>query len=169
MRAVSIISIVYGALGLIWAAIVSMVIRIQRSIFENFPFPEEVYEYIDINAFMETIYSVIGALIPFIFVIAVIYIMSGILYLTGNKTFKILGYIAAISNITWYAAYIVFLQADLVPMINSMDIFPGRLLNMIFIAGMLINAVFYCGYPIFLILFLRKGREWDTLDTGYQS
>jgi hypothetical protein len=38
------------------------------------------------------------------------------------------------------------------------------------VLGMIFNAVFYCGYAIFLIIFIKKGgREWDTLDTGYKS
>ena len=61
------------------------------------------------------------------------------------------------------------IMVGFVPLINSMDVFPGQLINLIILCGMLINAIFYCGYPIFLLLYMRKGREWDTLDTGYKS
>ena len=51
MKTVSIVSIVYGTLGLIWAGVVTVIIKFQQAIFENFPFPDEVYDYLDINAF----------------------------------------------------------------------------------------------------------------------
>jgi len=51
-----------------------------------------------------------------------------------------------------------------------MDILPGKLINVIMIAGMLINSIFYCAYPVFLIIFVtRGGKQWDTLNTGYTS
>jgi len=40
MKTVSIVSIVYGCLGLLWAAVASVVIKIQQAIIENIPFPE---------------------------------------------------------------------------------------------------------------------------------
>ena len=169
MKAVSIISIVYGTLGLIWVSVASALIRVQKAFFENFPFPDEVYDYIDIDALLETVYSMMGFLFPFVFVIGIIYILSGILHLAGNSSFRTIAYIAAILNIIWYTAYVVLVQVELVPMINSMEVFPGNLMSVFIIFGMLINAVFYCGYPIFLLIYLKKGPGWDTLDTGYQS
>lgn len=78
-------------------------------------------------------------------------------------------YIAAILNIVWYAAYMVLIQMEIMPVISSIEMIPTGLMNLIVIFGMLINIVFYCGYPIFLLFYMRKGREWDTLDTGYKS
>ena len=65
MKAVSIVSIVYGSFGILWAAVVTVVIKIQSAMFSNFPWPEEVYEFIDFPSFLETIYSVIGTIFPF--------------------------------------------------------------------------------------------------------
>ena len=169
MRTVSIISIVYGSLGLLWAAVASIIIKVQKAIFESFPFPDELNEYMDITAFLDTVYGMIGSIFPFVFLIAIVFILSGILQLAGNSSFKTFIYIAAILNITWYLAYIVLMQIEVMPMINSMELIPKGLMNLIMIFAMLINAVFYCGYPIFLLLYIRKGREWDTLDTGYNS
>ena len=169
MKTVSIISIVYGTLGLIWAAVVSAAIKLHQAIFENFPFPDEVYDYVDIDTLLAALYSMIGSLFPYVFIIGIIYILSGILHLAGKTSFRTLASIAAILNIIWYVAYIVFVQVEFVPLINSMDVFPGKLMNLMILCGMLINALFYCGYPVFLMLYMRKGREWDTLDTGYKS
>ncbi len=170
MKTVSIISIVYGTVGLIWAAVVTFMIRIQSALMENFPWPPEVYDIIDIPSLLNSVYSVIGTLFPFVFLIAALYIVSGILQLSGRTSYKNLAYAAAILNIIWYIAYIVFMQMEVVPVLNSLELVPKNLINTIFIAGMILNAVFYCGYPVFLIVFVhRGGREWDTLDTKYTS
>lgn len=170
MKTVSVISIIYGTMGLIWATLVTVIIRVQEAIFSNFPWPREVSEIIDMPSFLDTVYSIIDTLYPFVFLIAILYIISGILQLTGKSSYKNLAYAAAILNILWYIAYIVIMQVELVPALNSLELFPENLLNVMVIGGMLINAVFYCGYPVFLIVYVsRGGREWDTLDTGYTS
>ena len=170
MKAVSIISIVYGALGLVWATVISVVIRVQEAFFQHFPWPPEVHEIIDMPAVLESVYDVIGNLFPFVFLIAVLYILSGILYLAGKTSFKNIAYAAAILNIVWYIVYMVLVQTEIVPVINTLDLFPKNLMGLMVVLGMIINAVFYCGYPIFLIIYVKRGgREWDTLDTGYKS
>jgi hypothetical protein len=170
MKAVSIISIVYGTVGLIWASLVSVMIRIYTTLFANFPWPPEVSEFIDMSSLLDTVYSVIGTVFPFVFLIAILYIISGILQLARKASYKNIAYIAAILNIIWYIAYIVMIQMEIVPVLNSLEMFPKNLLNVLIPLGMIFNAVFYCGYPVFLIVFLsRGGKEWDTLDTGYSS
>jgi len=170
MKAVSVVSIVYGAFGLIWAAVVTILIRIQAVLFENFPWPEEVQEILDLPVLLESVNSVIAVLFPFVFLIALIYIISGILQLAGKSSFKNLAYSAAILNIVWYITYMVLMQVEIVPVLNSLEVFPKNLMNMIFLLGMLFNAIFYCGYPVFLIIFIRRGgKEWDTFTTSYTS
>lgn len=170
MKTVSIISIVYGGIGIIWAAVVTVVIRIQAALFSNFPWPDEVHEYLDMPALLETVWSVIGSLFPFVFLIAALYIISGILQLSGKAAFKNLAYAAAILNIVWYIAYMVVMQVEIVPILNALELFPKNLLNLMFVFGMLANAVFYCAYPVFLIVYVhRGGKAWDTLETGYTN
>jgi hypothetical protein len=121
-------------------------------------------------AMLDSVYGLIGNLFPFIFLIAALYIISGILYLAGKTSYKTIAYSAAILNIVWYVVYMVLMQVEIVPVLNTMELFPKNLLAVLVVLGMIINAVFYCGYPIFLIIFVKKGgKEWDTLDTGYKS
>ena len=170
MKAVSIISIVYGSLGLIWATVVSVLIKVQAALFEHFPWPPEVYEVIDMPAILESVYELIGNIFPFVFLIAALYIISGILYLAGKTSYKNIAYAAAILNIVWYVVYMVLMQLEVVPVLNTMELFPKNLLAVLVVLGMILNAVFYCGYPIFLIIYVKRGgREWDTLNTGYKS
>jgi hypothetical protein len=170
MKAVSIISIVYGALGLIWAAVVSVVIRVQKSLFEHFPWPPEVHEIIDMPAMLDSVYGLIGNIFPFVFLIAALYIISGILFLAGKTSYKNIAFAAAILNIVWYVVYMVLIQVEVVPVLNAMELFPKNLLAVLVVLGMILNSVFYCGYPIFLIIYVKRGgKEWDTLNTGYKS
>ena len=170
MKAVSIVSIVYGAFGILWAAIVTAVIKIQSALFSNFPWPDELSEIMDVPTFLETIYGVIGTIFPFVYLISLMYIISGILQLIGKSTFKTIAYAAAIFNILWYISYMVIMQIEVVPLLNSLELVPKNLINIIFIFGMLVNAIFYCGYPAFLIVFMsRDGKMKDTLDTGYTN
>ncbi len=170
MKAVSIISIIYGALGLMWATVVTVLIRVQEALFQHYPWPPEVSEFIDMPAMLDSVYGVIGNLFPFVFLIALLYIISGILHLSGKPSFKSIAYAAAILNIVWYVVYMVLVQVEIVPVLNTMELFPKNLLSILVILGMILNAVFYCGYPTFLIIFIKKGgKEWDTLDTGYKS
>ena len=170
MKAVSIISIVYGSLGLIWAAVVTVLIRLQEAFFLHFTWPPEVSEVIDIPALLDSVYGLIGNLFPYVFLIAALYILSGILYLAGKSSYKVMAYAAAVLNIIWYVVYLVLMQLEVVPVINQLEIFPKNLMGVLVVLGMIINGVFYCGYPTFLIIFVKKGGgEWDTLDTGYTS
>ncbi|MEE9463004.1 MAG: hypothetical protein V3V53_14285 [Bacteroidales bacterium] len=170
MKAASIISIVYGTLGLIWATVITIVIRVSAAFFEHFPWPPEVYEVIDMPAMLDSVYGLIGNIFPYIFLIAILYIISGILHLAGKTSYKNIAYAAAILNIVWYVVYMVLVQVEIVPVLNTLELFPKNLLAVLVVLGMIINAVFYCGYPIFLIIFVKKGgKEWDTLNTGYKS
>ena len=170
MKAASIISIVYGTIGLIWATVISIVIRVSEAFFEHFQWPPEVYEVIDVPAMLDSVYGLIGNIFPYIFLIAILYILSGILYLAGKTSYKNIAYAAAILNIVWYVVYIVLVQVEIVPVLNTLELFPKNLLAVLIVLGMIINALFYYGYPIFLIIFVKKGgKEWDTLDTGYKS
>jgi hypothetical protein len=98
---------------------------------------------------------------PFVLLIGAIYIVSGILGITGKSQTYIFGMVAAVFNIFWYVAYVVFLQTELVPLFDFNELFPEKLFNMLFFLGILINAVFYCAYPVFLIIFLSQRRQMD--------
>jgi len=62
MKTVSIISIVYGAFGLLWATMVTVMIRVQEAMMSNFPWPPEVHEIMDMPALLDSVYSIIGTI-----------------------------------------------------------------------------------------------------------
>ena len=159
MKAVSIISIVYGTLGIIWSTIILGAIRIQKAMISNIPFPDEVLEIIDIHSMMEAIHGIMSFLMPFVLLIGAVYIVSGILGINARPQAYLFGMLAAVFNIFWYVAYVVFLQMELVPLFNFNEFFPAKLFNTLFLLGTIVNAVFYCGYPVFLIIFLSQRRQ----------
>lgn len=159
MKTISIISILYGTLGLIWGTLIMVIVRIQKAIFENFPFPDEINEYFDVQSMMEVLHDIWGWLLPFILVIAIVYIVSGILGLTDKPMSVTFTYLAAVFNIIWYVAYVIILQVELLPVMDFSQFFPQKLFTLLFFAGTLLNAVFYCGYPVFLIIFLSRQKQ----------
>lgn len=158
MRTISIISIAYGSLGIIWGTVTRVLIHVQTSFMENFPFPEEVYSIIDVRKLMEALNDMWGLMYPLIFLTATIYIISGILQLAGRQQYLSLAYIAAILNIAWYLANMVMLQTGILPLIHVDQFFSEKIFHMLFAIGMLVNAIFYCAYPVFLIIFLSQQR-----------
>jgi len=159
MKTVSIISIIYGALGFMWALFVLFAIGIQHAILEHIPIPDEALKYVDIPKVLDTLHGILTLLVPFVFLIGLIYIVSGVLGLNGKAQASTFGMLAAVFNIIWYVAYIVILQVDLVPLIKLDDLFPSKLFHYMFLLGTLVNAVFYCAYPVFLIVYLSQGRK----------
>lgn len=159
MKAVSIISIVYGTLGIIWGTIILVVVKVQEVIISNIPFPDEVLQIVDIPSMMEVLHGIMSFLMPFVLLIGVVYIVSGILGISGKSQTYMFGMLAAVFNIFWYVSYIIILQMELVPLFNFSDIFPARLFNLLFLLGTLINAIFYCGYPVFLIIYFSQQRK----------
>ena len=159
MKTVSIISIIYGVLGFLWAALILVAIGIQKTMIENIPFPEEVLSFVDIPLMLETLHGIMSVVIPFVLLIGIIYIISGILGLTERPQAYTFGMLAAVFNILWYVAYIVILQVELIPLFNFDEIFPPYFFNMLFLLGSIVNAVFYCVYPVFLIIWLSQWRR----------
>jgi len=160
MRTISIISIAYGSLGIIWGTVTRVLVHVQTSLMEHFPFPEEVYSIMDIQKLMDALNGMWRLMYPFIFLIATIYIISGILHLAGRQQYLSMAFIAAILNIAWYLAYMVMLQTGILPLIHMEQFISQKIFNMLFTIGMVVNAVFYCAYPVFLIIFLsqQKGK-----------
>jgi hypothetical protein len=160
MKTVSIISIVYGIFGFIWASLILVAIGIQKTLIENVPVPEEALKYVDITAIMETLHSIFSLLVPFVFLIGIIYIISGILGLNEKPQSYTFGMLAAVFNVIWYITLIITIQVELLPLIKLDSIIPANIFKMIFVLGSIVDAIFYCAYPVFLIIFLsqKKGK-----------
>jgi len=159
MKTVSIISIIYGVLGVIWGTLVLAVMQVQSALFEDFPWPPEVNQFLDMPSLISALHSFWSYLMPFVVVIAIIYMVSGILGLSDKPHAVTFGLLAAVFNIIWYVAYVIILQVEFVPAINTGDFFPEKLFQVLMLLGVLLNGIFYCGYPVFLIIYLNKVRQ----------
>jgi hypothetical protein len=161
MKTVSIISIIYGTFGFMWALLLLFAIGMQKAIMSEIPVPDEALKYIDIPLVMDTLHGILNLMVPFVFLIGLIYIISGILGLNDKAQASTFGMLAAVFNIVWYVAYIVLLQIELVPLIKIDGLFPSKLFSYLILLGTLVNAIFYCAYPVFLVIYLsqRKGGK----------
>jgi hypothetical protein len=161
MKTVSIISIIYGIFGFMWALLVLAATGMQKAIMSEIPMPEEALRFIDVPLVMDTLHGILTLMVPFVLFIGLIYIISGILGLNGKAQANTFGMLAAVFNIVWYVAYIVVLQLELVPLIKIDDLLPSKLFSYLFLLGTLVNAIFYCAYPVFLLIYLsqRRGKE----------
>lgn len=159
MKAISIISIIYGVLGLIWGTAIKVLIQVYTSLLGHIELPPEASRFFDAPKLMGSLSGIWNLLYPFIIMIAIIYIISGIIYLSGKQQYTSLTFIAAILNIIWYVAYMIIVQTELMPLINTGDLFPVKLFQMMVVIGMLFEAIFYCGYPIFLVIYLSRTRR----------
>lgn len=144
-----------------WALMVLFAIGIQKAIISEVPFPEEALKYVDIPLVMDTLHGILTLLVPFVFLIGLTYITSGILGLNGKSQAYTFGMLAAAFNIVWYVSYIVVLQIELVPLFNFGELLPRNLFSVLLLLGTIINAIFYCAYPVFLLIYLsmNKNRE----------
>jgi len=113
---------------------------------------------VDINSLFTVLNDMWRLLFPFIFIIGTIYIISGILYLVKGQQYVALTYIAAILNIAWYLGYAVMIQTELLPLINLDPFIPNKLFSILVSLGTVTDAIFYCGYPVFLIVFMSQQR-----------
>ena len=159
MKTVSIISIIYGVLGVIWGTMILAVMQVQQSFLEHFPWPPEVNQVIDMPALISALHSFWSYLMPFVVVIAIIYIVSGILGLSDKPQAIAFGLLAAVFNIIWFVAFVIILQVELIPAINTGDFFPEKLFQVFVFFGLVFDAVFYCSYPVFLLIYLNKQRQ----------
>ena len=104
MKTVSIISIIYGVLGVIWGTLVLAIMQVQKAVFENFPWPPEVNQFIDVQALISALHSFWSYIMPFVVIIALIYLASGILGLSEKPQAITFGLLAAVFNIIWFVA-----------------------------------------------------------------
>jgi hypothetical protein len=162
MKTVSIISIIYGTFGFMWAMMILLAVGIQKAIFSKIPIPEDALKYVNIPLVMDTLHGILTLLVPFVFLIGIIYITSGVLGLNGKSQSYTFGMLASVFNIVWYVAYIATLQVELVPLFKMDDILPNNLFSLFFLLGTVINAIFYCAYPVFLLIYLSQRRRRES-------
>jgi len=159
MKAVGIISIIYGSLVIIYGIFSLLMISVYANLIRFIPELDAYMYGFDLEAYMFIILGVLKILMPLAIVVGAIYLWGGIGAVRKVSSIFQLR-LAAILNIIWYLLYIYLFLTRILPFLNGLlfDFDLGPLFNIIFIFAFLIGAIFYCGYPVFLLIWLRKER-----------
>ena len=153
MKAVSIITIVYGGLGSIWSMIGLLVISIQKMVFHFIPDQNLQDMPLNFHDFIGSIHQLYLIFMPLMLIIAIFYLISGIRLLKETSHAVNLTRLTAILNILWYIGYAINIVNLSQVFTADIDI-SGELIHRIMIIGVSFGAIFACGYPVFLLIYL---------------
>jgi len=161
MKTVGIISIIYGSLAILYGVFSLLAMLVYANIFGFIPELDQDMLGVDFEAYIHSIADLVRAVMPIAIIAGGIYVWGGI-----NVVKKIRGIfqlqLAAVLNILWYIFYIYLFVSKVYPVF--MDVFGSfdeiyQLRGFIFVAfiiSFIIGAVYYCGYPVFLLIYLKK-------------
>ena len=164
MKAVGIISIIYGSLAILWSLSSLMVVTLFSKFIGFIPEFDQSMIPFDFDTYLHSIFDLIYIVMPIALIVGGIYLWGGI-----NVVRKISGSfqlrLAAILNIVWYIIYIYLFVTRVFPQL--MGIFAGfeelrymdNIFYIVFIFSFIMGAIFYCGYAVFLLIYLRNRTE----------
>lgn len=159
MKAISIITIIYGGLGAIWSFFGLMIISLENTIFRFIPqqdFQDIPFNITDLIGKVHQLYLIF---MPLMMLIAVFYLISGIRLLNQNRNAIILIRMAAILNILWYIGYAISILNFSRVFFPDFQPQATELIHRIMIVGTVFSAVFFCGYPVFLLVYFSLKKS----------
>ena len=164
MKAVGIVSIIYGSLAILYGIFSLLAMMVYTNIFGFMPGFDQDMMGFEFEAYIYAIGDMVRVVMPIAIVAGGIYLWGGI-----NIVRKFRGVfqlqLAATLNILWYIFYIWLFVTKVVPIfIGFFDTFSelrqmNDIIYIVFIISFIIGALFYCGYPVFLLIYLRKERS----------
>ena len=152
MKAISIITIIYGGLVAIWSMIGLLIISIQKMIFHFIPDQDLQDIPLNFHDYVGSIHQLYLIFMPLMLMIAIFYLIAGIRLLNENENAINLTRLSAILNLLWYIGY-AFSIMNLSHVFTSDFDMSGEIIHRIMIAGIMFGAVFTCGYPVFLLIY----------------
>lgn len=161
MRTIGILNIIFGGLGILSGFVGIIALLIQRLVFKLMEQPVMLEDETAGDFFSAMISMNDLGLIatPFTITISVLFLIGGIRILKKQPNSVNTSILACYMGIIFYAIYIIvyriyFIQSlfDMVPYLNK------SFLDLMFIVGTIIGGVFVCGYPVFLLIYLKKSR-----------
>lgn len=156
MKAVSIISIIYGAIVLISAIISLPIIYIEKIVFERIPAMSYGYEaHINMSEIFSDMMSKMIIVMPLQAIINALLLISGIKMLKKNNIGITYAKYAAIFSIIWYIFYSVYMKSVFVGMFSMNPIF-GSIGEGFYYVTIILGGIFACAYPVFLLFYLNK-------------
>lgn len=164
MKAVGVISIIYGSLAILWSISSLIVMSLFGKFIGFIPEFDQAELPIDFEAYIQSIVYLINIVMPIAMIVGGIYLWGGI-----NVVRKVSGSfqlrLAAILNIAWYIIYIYLFATRILPQFAGWFTefeelkYMNSIFYVVFIFSFIMGAVFYCGYPVFLLFYLKNRSE----------
>ena len=152
MKAISIITIIYGGLGAIWSMIGLLVISVQKMVFHFIPDQDLQDMPFNFHDYIGSIHQLYLIFMPLMMIIAIFYLISGIRLLNEDSHAINLTRLSAVLNILWYVGY-AFSIFGLSQVFTSDFNISGEIIHRIMIVGIMFGFIFVCGYPVFLLIY----------------
>ncbi|OFX42327.1 MAG: hypothetical protein A2046_04010 [Bacteroidetes bacterium GWA2_30_7] len=156
MKAISIISIIYGAIVLISAIISLPIIYLEKILFEKIPMMSHGYGVtFNMPDLLGDMLNKMMIVMPLQAIINVLLLISGIKMLKKNNIGITYAKYASIFSIIWYIFYAIFMKSVFVNLFSMNPIFRNigeGFYYFIVISG----GIFACAYPVFLLFYLNK-------------
>jgi len=155
MKAIGIVNIAWSGINILGALISLVIIWVEKMIFSRSPLMNEINLGFDFTSYMNTIFDIILIFTPLTLIVFSFLLIGGIKILKLNNDGIRYTKIAAISIIMWYIVYMVYSFYSLVPVFQNVPNF-NAILSIIVVFSIIMGLIFVCGYPIFLLIYLRN-------------
>jgi len=155
MKAIGIVNIAWSGINILGALISLVIIWVEKMIFSRSPLMNEINLGFDFTSYMNTIFDIILIFTPLTLIVFSFLLIGGIKILKLNNDGIRYTKIAAISIIMWYIVYMVYSFYSLVPVFQNVPNF-NAILSIIIAISIIMGLIFVCGYPIFLLIYLRN-------------
>ena len=155
MKAIGIVNIAWSGINILGALVGLVIIWVEKMIFFRSPLMNNLNFGFDFTSYMNTIFDIMLIFTPLTLIVFSFLLIGGIKILKLNNDGIRYTKIAAISIIMWYIVYMVYSFYSLVPVFQNVPNF-NAILSIIIAISIIMGLIFVCGYPIFLLIYLRN-------------
>ncbi len=156
MNAVGIITLIFGVLQAGFSTVSLIGALMQRYFLRFFPLEEIEGIDFDIMAFIDHFHQVMFFFLPLQIIIGILLIIGGVWMIRKARSGIVLVRWGALFTILAYIGYVVAMLSNVpeIPVEEAGFIQP--LIRTILLVSALVGSIFACGYPVFLLIYLRN-------------
>jgi hypothetical protein len=161
MKAIGIVNIILSSLYMGGYVIGLIVMYIEKLIFSSInDLSYPVYTSFDMNAYFSDLFNMMLLSFPVSIIIYGMLLLGGIKIVKKNEQGIRYTQISSLLIIVWYFVYMAYMYLVLTPYFENMAHMGGLFATIMFIIGGIVGLVFTCGYPVFLLIYFRKPRQF---------
>jgi hypothetical protein len=161
MKAIGIVNIILSSLYMGGYVIGLIVMYIEKLIFSSiYDLSYPVYMPFDMNAYFSDLFNMMLVSFPVSIIIYGMLLLGGIKIVKKNEQGIRYTKISSLLIIAWYFVYMAYMYLVLTPYFENMAHMGGIFATIMFIIGGIVGLVFTCGYPVFLLIYFRKPRQF---------